>query len=156
MLLWPMVRSRASGPTLSTLQATQLMNSRNPQVVDLRSADEFSKGSLPNARNVPADKISARLNELKKNKPVLLVCATGTTAGRTASLLRSQGFGDVFVLAGGAAHRGAAGFDRDREESRRSRSCATRGDDHAHRPPHRSTDLYRRHARRRLRRPLGA
>ena len=110
MLVWPMVRSRASGPTLSTLQATQLMNSRNPQVVDLRPADEFSKGSLPNARNVPADKISARLNELKKDKPVLLVCATGTTAGRTASLLRSQGFGDVFVLAGGMAAWREAGL----------------------------------------------
>ncbi len=103
MLIWPAVRGRASGPTLSTLQATQLMNSRNPQVIDLRNPEEFAKGSLPNARNVPVDKLSARLNELKKDKPVLLVCATGTTAGKTAGLLRSQGFGDVYVLAGGMA-----------------------------------------------------
>ena len=57
MLVWPLVRARASGPTLTTLQATQLMNSRNPQVLDLRNAEEFAKGSLPNARNVPVDRL---------------------------------------------------------------------------------------------------
>jgi len=110
MLLWPMVRGRAGGPTLTTLQATQLINSRNPQIVDLRSADDFTKGSLPNARNVPADAVSARLGELKKEKPVLLVCATGARAGRTAALLRSQGFSEVFVLAGGLAAWREAGL----------------------------------------------
>jgi rhodanese-related sulfurtransferase len=103
LLVWPLVRGRASGPTLSTLQATQLINSRNPQIVDLRKSDDFAKGSLPNARNLPAEKIGDRLAELKKDKPVLLVCATGTSAGRSAALLRSRGFAEVFVLAGGIA-----------------------------------------------------
>lgn len=103
MLVWPFVRARASGPSLSTLQATQLINSRNPQIIDLRSGEDFSKATLPNARNLPAATVSARLSELKKDKPVLLVCATGSSAGRTAALLRSQGFGEVFVLGGGIA-----------------------------------------------------
>lgn len=110
MLVWPFVRARASGPSLSTLQATQLINSKNPQIVDLRAAEDFSKGTLPNARNVPAATMSARLTELKKDKPVLLVCATGTSAGRTAALLRSQGFKEVFVLGGGIAGWREAGL----------------------------------------------
>ena len=110
MLVWPLVRGRASGPTLSTLQATQLINSRNPQVVDLRNAEEFAKGSLPNARNIPAGKVAERAGDLKKDKPVLLVCATGTSAGRTAALLRGQGFSDVYVLGGGLAAWREAGL----------------------------------------------
>ena len=110
MLVWPLVRGKASGPTLSTLQATQLINSRNPQVVDIRNAEDFAKGSLPNARNIPAAKVAERVGELKKDKPVLLVCATGTSAGRTAALLRSQGYGDVYVLGGGLAARREAGL----------------------------------------------
>jgi rhodanese-related sulfurtransferase len=110
MLVWPLVRGKASGPTLSTLQATQLINSRNPQVVDLRNTEEFAKGSLPNARNIPAAKVAERVGELKKDKPVLLVCATGTSAGRTAALLRSQGYGDVYVLGGGLAAWREAGL----------------------------------------------
>jgi rhodanese-related sulfurtransferase len=110
MLVWPAIRGRASGPTLSTLQATQLINSRNPQIVDLRKAEEFVKGSLPNARNLPSEKLNERLGELKKDKPVLLVCATGTSAGRVAALLRSRGFVEVFVLAGGIAGWREAGL----------------------------------------------
>jgi rhodanese-related sulfurtransferase len=110
MLVWPLVRARAAGPSLTTLQATQLINSKNPQIVDLRPADDFAKGSLPNARNIPAATVSARVGELKKDKPVLLVCATGTSAGRTAAHLRSQGFADVYVLAGGIAGWREAGL----------------------------------------------
>jgi rhodanese-related sulfurtransferase len=110
MLVWPLVRGKASGPSLSTLQATQLINSRNPQVVDLRNAEDFAKGSLPNARNIPAAKVAERVGELKKDKPVLLVCATGTSAGRTAALLRAQGYSDVFVLGGGLAAWREAGL----------------------------------------------
>jgi rhodanese-related sulfurtransferase len=110
MLVWPLVRGRASGPSLGTLQATQLINKGNPQVIDLRSAEDFARGSLPNAKNIPADKLAGRSAELKKDKPVLLVCATGTSAGRTAAALRAQGFAEVFVLAGGIAAWREAGL----------------------------------------------
>jgi rhodanese-related sulfurtransferase len=110
MLVWPAIRGRASGPSLSTLQATQLINARNPQIVDLRSADDFAKGSLPNARNLPSDKLNDRIGDLKKDKPVLLVCATGTSAGRIAAMLRSRGFAEVFVLGGGIAGWREAGL----------------------------------------------
>jgi rhodanese-related sulfurtransferase len=52
MLLWPMVRSRVSGPALTTLQVTQLINGKNATIVDIRPPEEFAKGSLPNARNL--------------------------------------------------------------------------------------------------------
>ena len=60
MLLWPLVRNRASGPALTTLQVTQLINGKNATIVDIRSPEEFAKGSLPNARNLPADKLKDR------------------------------------------------------------------------------------------------
>ncbi len=111
MLIWPLVRQRAGGPVLTTLQATQLINGRHAQIVDLRAADEFAKGSLPNARNVPADAVGTRANELKKDKPLLLVCDTGgARARKAAAQLRSQGFGEVFILGGGLAAWREAGL----------------------------------------------
>jgi rhodanese-related sulfurtransferase len=110
MLVWPLVRSRAAGPALTTLQATQLINSKNAQIVDVRSADDFAKGSLPNARNLPSAAIKERAGELKKDRPVIVVCNTGTTAGPAAATLRAAGFGEVFVLAGGLAAWREAGL----------------------------------------------
>jgi len=110
MLLWPIVRNRSSGPALSTLQVTQLINSRNATIVDVRSAEEFAKGSLPNARNLPAPTVADRLRELKKDKPVIVVCANGQAAGKVAAQLRSNGFNDVFILGGGLAAWREAGL----------------------------------------------
>jgi rhodanese-related sulfurtransferase len=103
LLVWPLVKSKAAGPSLSTLQATQLINSRNAIVVDVRSPDEFAKGSLPHARNVPAEKIGERTKELKKDRPLIVVCATGASAGRVAAQLRASGYNEVYVLGGGLA-----------------------------------------------------
>ena len=66
MLAWPLVRNRAAGPALSTLQATQLINSRNAVVVDVRTPQEFATGSLPGARNVPLDKLGEKMPDFKK------------------------------------------------------------------------------------------
>ncbi len=110
MLVWPLIRSRAAGPALSTLQATQLINSKNAQIVDVRNADDFAKGSLPNARNVPTAALKDRLGELKKERPVIVVCNTGNTAGPAAAQLRAAGFGEVFVLSGGLAAWREAGL----------------------------------------------
>src|SRR5882672_5181230 len=51
MLLWPIVRARAAGPTVTTLEATRLINSKNAQIVDVRAASDFAAGTLPSARS---------------------------------------------------------------------------------------------------------
>ncbi len=110
MLIWPLVRSRAAGPALSTLQATQLINSKHAVVVDVRAPEEFAKGSLPNARNFPADAVEARAGELKKDRPVIVVCPNGKLAGRAAAQLRGKGITEVYVLGGGIAAWREAGL----------------------------------------------
>jgi rhodanese-related sulfurtransferase len=110
MLVWPLVRSRAGGPSLTTLQATQLINSKNAQIVDVRTPEDFAKGSLPNAKNIPGATVKDRAGELKKDKPVLVLCDTGRTAGPAAATLRAAGFAEVYVLAGGLASWREAGL----------------------------------------------
>lgn len=110
MLLWPLLRNRAGGAAINTLQATQLINSKPVQILDVRSPDEFKTGSLANAKNIPLAALKDRLGELKKDKPVLVVCASGARAAGPAALLRGMGFGEVFVLQGGLAAWREAGL----------------------------------------------
>jgi rhodanese-related sulfurtransferase len=102
MLLWPLLRSRAGGPSLTTLQATQLINGKHAQVVDVRDAADFARGTLPNARNIPLAELGTRgPKELKKDRPVIVLCNAGNIAGRAAAQLRAAGLAEVYVLAGG-------------------------------------------------------
>lgn len=101
MAVWPLLRARAGGPTLGTLAATQLLNDRDVQVIDVRSAEEFAGGSLQHARNIPLADIAAQAAQLPKDKPALVVCKAGSRASMAAVKLRSAGISEVFILAGG-------------------------------------------------------
>ena len=110
ILLWPMLRERGGHSSLSTLAATQLINSRHAQIVDVRAPEQFATGSVPNARNIPLAEIGQRCGELRKDRPVILVCNHGRTAHGAVSKLRAGGIGEVYVLAGGVAAWREAGL----------------------------------------------
>ncbi len=87
MLLWPMGRqASAGGTTLSTLQATHLINREDAVVVDLRDAAEFGKGHILGARNVPQAELERRAAELAKYKAKPVILSGGYGAWQQAGL----------------------------------------------------------------------
>lgn len=100
-LLMPYVNRRRYGPEVTPAEATRLINHENAQVVDVRKPAEFRKGHIANSINMPADVIQNRLGELKKDRPVILVDASGQTSRLPARLLRGVGFEKVFVMENG-------------------------------------------------------
>ena|SRR5258706_5237384 len=112
MLVWPALRRGAAGASVSTLQATQLMNQQNALVLDIRDAAEFAKGHLINARNIPLSEIESRAGELEKHKtkPLVVVCENGQRSGRAIAVLRKRGFDQVFSLGGGISAWRQAGL----------------------------------------------
>ena len=102
MLIWPLVR-RGGGPTVSTLEATQMINRQDALVLDVREQTEYAKGHILNARNIPLAQIEARIGDLgkQKDKPVIVHCENGSRAGVAVSALLKQGFANVVSLNGG-------------------------------------------------------
>jgi rhodanese-related sulfurtransferase len=103
MLVWPAVRRGVAGATISTLQATLLINQQNALVLDVREAAEYEKGHMLNARNIPLGELEARAAEIGKHKakPVIVVSDNDNRSGRAATALRKLGFEQVFTLGGG-------------------------------------------------------
>lgn len=112
MLVWPFLRRGAGGPWVNTLEATQLINRSDALVVDLRSAEEYAKGHILGAKNIPLADLERRKGELDKHKakPVIMHCGDGNRAGGGVALLRKSGFSSVHNLAGGYAAWQAAGL----------------------------------------------
>ena len=112
MLIWPLLRRGAGGPWVSTLEATQLINRSDALVFDLRTAEEYAKGHILGAKNIPLGELERRRGELEKYKakPVIMYCGGGDRAGGGVALLRRNGFGSVHSLAGGYAAWQAAGL----------------------------------------------
>jgi len=110
MLLWPIVNRGMAGATLGTLQATRMMNDQGAVVVDVRPSTEFAVGHLPNARNIPNEDLAKRAGELPAGKPLIVVCANGSRAGKAAAALRAAGRQEVFCLEGGISGWQQAGL----------------------------------------------
>jgi rhodanese-related sulfurtransferase len=112
MLIWPTLRRGAAGASVTTLQATLLINQQNALVLDVRDAAEYEKGHLLNARNIALGELESRAGEIEKHKakPVIVVCDDGNRSGRGAAALRKQGFEQVFTLNGGTTAWRQAGL----------------------------------------------
>ena len=112
MLIWPAVRRGAGGASVNSLEATQLINRQDAVVLDVRNADEFQKGHILNARNVPLAQLETRLSDLDRyrQKPVIVTCETGNRSGAAVAVLRRSGFAQVFNLSGGVAAWQQAGL----------------------------------------------
>jgi rhodanese-related sulfurtransferase len=105
-----MIQSKRAGASISCTEAVQLMNHQHAIMIDIRPSDAYSAGHIPQARSIPANDIEKKAANLPKNKPLIVVCDFGRTAGSAAVRLRALGFTQVNVLGGGMRAWSTAGL----------------------------------------------
>ena len=88
---------------LGVNDAIKLANDRQGLFLDIRSAEHFKAGNVPQSRNVPAADIPGKLGSLPKDKPIIVVCERGRSAVGVVNTLKSNGYQDVYCLRGGLA-----------------------------------------------------
>lgn len=112
VVIFTELRRKASGLiNVEAIDAVKLINS-DAVVIDLRSTEAFSRGHIVSARNIPADELDGKLNQLQqfKSRPIIAVCEAGATSAKTVDKLRTSGFESVYGLKGGMAGWSQAGL----------------------------------------------
>ena len=71
------------------------------QLVDVRSPQEFARGSLDGAVNIPVDELRTRCHQLDPEKPTVVFCEVGIRGHLATRILKQNGFKDVNNLKGG-------------------------------------------------------
>jgi thioredoxin 1 len=82
--------------------------------LDVREPEEFARGHVPGALPLPQAELATRLGELPRDRPIHLICQSGSRSYRSAQFLRQVGFTDVASVAGGttAWHRAGQPLER--------------------------------------------
>lgn len=95
--------SRKAGPAVTPQQAINLVNSGGGVFLDVREAAEFKKAHIADARNIPLAQLGNRSSELSdyQDKPVIVVCRLGQSAGAATRQLREAGYPGAQKMAGG-------------------------------------------------------
>lgn len=66
------------------------------QIIDVRSPGEYTAGHIKGSKNIPLNQINSQLSKINKNKPVITCCASGMRSGSAKTILKNNGFNEVY------------------------------------------------------------
>jgi len=96
-------------PQIDVKDLTARMQRDEVAVIDVRGRSEWEAGHIPGVENTPAGFIADHLDDLPRDRPLVVHCQSGARSAIAASVLRANGVTNVVNLSGGFAAWKAAG-----------------------------------------------
>jgi len=90
-------------PTIDVAEADRRLREdpARPLLLDVREPNEFVAVRAPGAALLPTSVFTSRLTELPTNRPLLVICHTGSRSAAVTGFLTRNGRMDVVNVAGG-------------------------------------------------------
>jgi hydroxyacylglutathione hydrolase len=93
----------ASTRRISPALAAEFLTNQELVAVDVRAPQEWKAKSIAGSLSMPLNHLTERIQELPRNRPLLVYCAGGYRSSIATSLLQRRGFAKLCELAGGIA-----------------------------------------------------
>jgi thioredoxin len=92
--------------------SAKIKQTTNPQLIDVRSPEEFAGQHIDNATNIDwnGENFVKKVSVYDKSKPVLVYCMSGGRSKQAAEKMKELGFKTVYELQGGIMKWNAAGL----------------------------------------------
>lgn len=87
--------------SMTAEQAADWLREAQPFVLDVREPPEYAIAHIPGAASVPQADLALRLDEIPRDRDVLVVCASGARSLNAARFLSGLGYERITNLAGG-------------------------------------------------------
>lgn len=88
---------------ISTSDLKILMQEKNPDYfyVDVRTPGEFKSKKIKGFKNIPLNQLMDRLNQIPKEKKVIVICQSGSRSTSACRQLVKSGYTDITNVRGG-------------------------------------------------------
>jgi rhodanese-related sulfurtransferase len=86
---------------INTNTATELMDNDDLIILDVREKKERKAGYIKGDLHIPLADVKNKLDQLDKNKPILVYCRSGSRSGHIAGLLTRNEYKKIYNLKGG-------------------------------------------------------
>lgn len=82
---------------------SKISETETPQIIDVRTPEEYSEGHLDNALNIDfySPEFKSLVSELDKDRPVFVYCRSGGRSAKACDIMEAEGFQTLFDLKGG-------------------------------------------------------
>ncbi|PKM57052.1 MAG: sulfurtransferase [Firmicutes bacterium HGW-Firmicutes-3] len=91
---------KKSYQNISSDEVNKIVKDKDVQIIDVREQYEFAAGHIETAKLIPLSTIPSRINEIDKNKKVIVVCASGARSTSASKYLGKEGY-DTYNMVGG-------------------------------------------------------
>jgi phage shock protein E len=93
----------AAGPVNVTSTEAKALLAKNSKTVllDVRTPDEYRQAHLKGALLIPLGELQRRVQEIPRDRPVLVYCAVGARSLSAAGFLASKGYRDIYNMSDG-------------------------------------------------------
>ena len=108
-LLSSLVGTQDSTTNVDVAQAHGLQQ-EGAQLIDVRETHEFRSGHAKGARSIPLGQLQQRIGEIKVDRPVLVICQSGSRSRSAQSILLQKQLTDVRNVLGGTSAWRRAGL----------------------------------------------
>ncbi|MDZ7838994.1 MAG: rhodanese-like domain-containing protein [Actinomycetota bacterium] len=87
---------------ISVKEVYEDMQKEQPRyfLLDVRTQEEYDYGHLEGTYLIPVNELDQKLDELPRNKPIVVYCRSGNRSARAAEILVNNGFKQVYDMGG--------------------------------------------------------
>jgi rhodanese-related sulfurtransferase len=96
---------RGEHPQIDVEAILDDLNDRDPFLLDVRTREEFDRGHIPGAVNIPVDELRLRLDEVPHDREIAAYCQVGQRGYLATRILLKSGFNAVNVGGGYKTYR---------------------------------------------------
>jgi rhodanese-related sulfurtransferase len=112
IILWPggQAADTASLPAEITVKQAREKYDQGVFFLDVRTTEEWNTIHIPNTTLIPLDELSGRVDELPKDKEIVVVCRSGNRSKQGRDILKQAGFEQVTSMSGGVNAWSSEGY----------------------------------------------
>ena len=96
---------------VSVQQAKEMIDRGEVFILDVRTQEEYDAGHIKNSTLISVQVLDKRLNELPRDKKILVYCMSGIRSAQASQILVNNGFKEVYNMKGGITDWTNAGYD---------------------------------------------
>lgn len=104
------VMADVSMPAEVTVNEAAALREQGAFMLDVREVYEWEEFHIPGSTLIPAGELSARLGEIPRDQPIVVVCRSGNRSAAARDVLLNAGFTQVTSMAGGVTDWKRQGF----------------------------------------------
>jgi len=96
---------------VSVQQGKEMIDIGEVFLLDVRTQEEYNEGHISGSTLIPVQELEARLNELPRDKKILVYCRSGNRSATASETLIKNGFAQIFNMKGGIIEWKNAGYE---------------------------------------------